>query len=270
MKKIILMSLVALMTITMTSCMGCDFAKPLVNVLIDGGSKDETPTQVTEINQPTTMESFNVVKMNGAFKVIYEQGTEYSVRVEASEEAFKEITVYVKDNELCISETTYQPSSKLDEVKIFVSSPELNTIDLIGSGSFAAENAINLGSDPRVFVMGAGNISLKSVTCDGRSIFDVMESGNIVVGDLKANEAIVSTGDSGNINFGTLECKFMFASVSGSGNINCDNITADKVETSISGSGNVNLKGTVKEVNKEITGSGKLNINGAAATDTVK
>lgn len=258
MKELFMMSLVALVTMTMMSCLGVGFGS---------GKIDATPTQVTDTNQVTKMQPFGKVDIEGAFKVIYEQGTEYSVRVEASELALKEMTVYVEDSVLCIHESLYEPATPLDDVKIYVTAPDLFKINLLGSGSFAAENAIDVDTCLIVIVMGSGKVQLSSANCHGKAIFSVDEGTNLDLGHLKAEETIASIDGSGNINLGSLECKFLWADVTGSGSLNCDNINADEAEINITGNGNVNLKGTVKNVTKEITGSGKLNITGATTAD---
>ena len=262
MKKFFLMSFVALLAMTMVSCLGLGYRG---NTLAD-----DTPTQVTDTNQVTKMQPFGRVDIEGAFKVIYEQGSEYSVRVEASELALKQMTVYVEDSVLCIHESRYEPATPLDDVKVYVTAPDLFKINLLGSGMFAADNAITVDTCLIVIVMGSGMVQLASVDCHGKAIFSVDEGTNLELGHLKAEETIASIDGSGNINLGSLECKFLRADVTGSGCLNCDNINADEAEINITGSGNVNLKGTVKNVTKEITGKGLLNITHATSADSVK
>ena len=108
MKKFFLMGLVALVSMTMMSCM---------SVNIGENGRDNTPSQVKEINQVTAMQPFDEVDIAGAFKVIYEQNDEFSVRVEASPEAFKEMTVYVKDRELRIRKSVSKPTQSFQNVK---------------------------------------------------------------------------------------------------------------------------------------------------------
>ena len=268
-----------MLTLTMTSCLGGgDWSRVLQEILmIDNGAvADTTATQVTEINQETTMQPFDEVKITGDFRVIYEQGNEYSVRVEASEQALKEMTVYVQDSKLVICQSVEKPVTKFGDVKVHVSTPDIRKIDLSGSGLFVAENAINVDSNLIVFVDGQGKVLLTDVNCKGRAIFDVMEKGNIGVSNLKADWVVANitgTGisiDVGSINMVTMKCNLLRASISDYGDINCDDINADDVNVSITVGGNVNLKGTVKKVTKNITGRGKLNITESTPTDSIQ
>lgn len=251
MKQVMKLALVAIVGMTMMSCM---------SVNIGNGDVDKTPTQIQQINETTAIQPFDEVDITGAFKVIYEQKENYSVRVEASEQAFKEMTVYVKDRELRIRKSVAKPTAQLGNVKIYVSSPDIKMVDITGSGLFAASDAITLSNELNVDVTGSGKALLTSVTCP-KTVFDVTGSGNIEVGNLKVDEAHADVTGSGKINLGTLNCKNLNVDITGSGDMNCDNINADAADVDISGSGDVTLKGTIKTVTKDITGSGKLHFN---------
>ena len=279
MKKIILMSLVAMLTMTMTSCMGGGGLGRVIEEILNNRETlaDTTATQVTEINQVTTMQPFNKVKITGDFRVVYEQGTEYSVRVEATEEALKEMTVYVQDSVLVICKSVDMPVTEFGNVKIHVSTPEIRQIDLDGSGLFVAENAINVDSNLVVFMDGLGKVLLTDVNCKGRAIFSVMNRGNISVTNLKADWVVADiVGENGmsinvgSINMVTLECNILKASITNYGDINSDDINAVSADVNITRGGNVNLRGTVKNVTKKITGDGNLNITEAAPADKTK
>lgn len=254
--------LVAIMGMTMTSCM---------SINVKDGSVDKTPSQVTEINKVTAMQPFTGVGISGAFKVIYEQGAQHSVRVDASEQALKEMTVYVKDGELRIRKAVKvtSPSVSFGNVKIYVTSPDIKDIDLAGSGLFAASNAINAGGDLNMEIAGSGKVMLADVTCKDTHM-EIAGSGNIEIGKMVIKDAHAEIAGSGDINMATLLCNKLSIDIAGSGNVNCEDITADDVDVDIAGSGDVNLKGTVKHHTKDIAGSGKVNIIETAAPQPIQ
>ena len=249
MKKIILMmSLVALMS--MTSCM---------SVNLGNGGKDDTPTQVSNLNQATTMQPFDDVDIAGAFKIIYEQRDDYSVKVEASEQALKEMTIYVKDKELRIRKAVNKPTVSFSDVKIYVTSPDIKTIEIAGSGAFTASQPITT-RDLYTEIAGSGKILLVAVKGQKNNM-SIAGSGNIEIGQLDCDKARAEIAGSGDVNLGILNCKEFNIEIAGSGNVNCERIDADNVHTEIAGSGDVNLKGTVRNSTKDIAGSGKVHIN---------
>lgn len=250
MKRFFMMSLVALVATTMTSCMSVNLG--------NSRDKDDTPTQVSVLNQVTAMQPFNEVDVAGAFKVIYEQAESHTVRIEATEEALKEMTVYVKDHELRIRKAVSKPTQPLKNVKVYVTSPDLDGIDIAGSGVFTSSKpitTIDLDAD----IAGSGKILLVAVT-GKETKMDIAGSGSIEIGQLETGTAKADIAGSGDVNLGALTCKTFKVEIAGSGNVNCEKIDADDVRTDIAGSGDVNLKGKVRHHTKEIAGSGKVSI----------
>ena len=248
MKQVMKLALVAIVGMTLTSCMSVNFGN---------GDFDRTPTQVQQVNQDVTMQPFDEVGVGGAFKVVYEQGSQHSVRIEATEQALKEMTVYVKDGKLRIRKAVKKPTVSLKDVKVYVTSPDLKMIDLAGSGMFAASNPITVGHDLNVDLAGSGKVLLAAVTCQDSNL-DLAGSGDIEIGNFTVNKVKADIAGSGDINLGAMTCKELIADIAGSGNVNCNHIEADNVRAEIAGSGNVNLKGKVKNHSKDIAGSGKV------------
>ena len=250
MKKTFLLGLMVLAAMTMTSCM---------SVNLGNGDIDTTPTQVSNLNEMTTMQPFDELEIAGAFKVIYEQGESHSVRIEASEQALKEMTVYVKDGELRIRKAVNKPTVSFSDVKLYVTSPTIEGIEIAGSGAFIASKPITT-RDQKTEIAGSGKILLVGVT-GVETDMEIAGSGNIEIGQLDTESAKAEIAGSGDVNLGVLNCKKFNIEIAGSGNVNCEHIDADDVHTEIAGSGDVNLKGTVRHQSKDIAGSGKVNIS---------
>lgn len=250
MKQVMKLALVAIVGMTMMSCVS-------INLGGDNG-KDDTPTQVPVANQVTAMQRFDEVDIAGPFKVIYEQGDKHTVRIDASEQAVKEMTVYVKDNELRICKAVSKPTVEFKNVKIYVTSPTIDDIEIAGSGMFTASQPISV-SDLNTEIAGSGKILLVAVNGQ-KAKMEIAGSGNIEIGQLECRRAEAEIAGSGDIMLGSLKCNDFKIEIAGSGNVNCDNIDADNVDTEIAGSGDINLKGTVRHHTKDIAGSGKVNI----------
>ena len=249
--KIFFLGLIALVSMTMMSCM---------SVTLNNGKdgKDTTPTQVPVANQVTAMQPFDQVEVAGAFKVIYEQGEKHSVRIEADEQAMKEMTVYVKEGELRIRQAVNRPKAKLENVKLYVTSPAIDNISIAGSGMFTASQPIS-SNDLDSEIAGSGQILLVAVNGE-KSTMQIAGSGSIEIGQLDCRKARAEIAGSGDVNLGTLKCKDFNIEIAGSGDVNCEHIDADNVHTDIAGSGDVNIKGNVRHSSKDIVGSGKVNI----------
>lgn len=250
------MSLVALVVMTMTSCMhvkigGKDWSF--------GGHENNTPTQVHEVGQLTAMDPFDVVNVAGPFNVIYEQGDAPTVRVEGTTEQLGKMTIYVKDGELYIDQRKNESGNVFKGLQVFVTSPGIKGIDLAGSGKVTAPKALT-SNDMKLEIAGSGDITLAQLTCKDLNI-EIAGSGNVTTGPIQANKVTNEIAGSGDINLTGLTCKDIHNEIAGSGDIVLNNVNVENVKSDIAGSGDVILRGKVGSHKEDIAGSGKVHVN---------
>ena len=102
MKKVLVMSLVALVVMTMSSCLRVKLGENGWSLINKGGHSNNTPTQVHQVGKVTQMEAFDEIDVAGPFNVILEQGQASTVRVEGTVDQLGNMTIYVKDGDLVI------------------------------------------------------------------------------------------------------------------------------------------------------------------------
>jgi hypothetical protein len=257
MKKVLVMSLLALVVMTMSSCL---------RVKIDGkdwnfgGHTNDTPTQVHQVGQVTSMNAFDAVGVAGPFNVIFEQGESHTVRVEGTPEQLSKMTIYVKDNELVIDQRKNESSGTFDGLQVFVTSPMVDALELAGSGKISAPKALAV-NDIRLEIAGSGDITLAQLTSMNLNM-EIAGSGDITLGTVQANEVRSEIAGSGDIELASLVCKNVKNDIAGSGNITLNNLNVDHVKSAIAGSGDVILRGKVGSHDEETAGSGKVDVSG--------
>lgn len=257
MKQYFLMSLVALVAMTMTSCMHVKIGDK--NWSFGSGHTNNTPTQVHQVGQATEMAAFDDVNAAGPFNVIYEQGNTCTVLVKGSIEQLEKMTIYVKDGGLYIDQRKNEPSGTFDGLQVFVTSPSLDGIGIAGSGSLTAPEALTV-NNITLEVAGSGAITLAQLTCtDLRN--DIAGSGKITLGVAQANKVNNEIAGSGDIDIAGLTCKDVKNVIAGSGDVIINNMNVDNVKSEIAGSGDVIMRGTVKNHSEDIAGSGKVKLN---------
>lgn len=257
MKQYFLMSLVALVAITMTSCMHVKIGDK--DWSFGGGHTNNTPTQVNQVNQATEMATFDDVNVAGPFNVIYEQGNACTVLVKGSIEQLEKMTIYVKDGGLYIDQRKNEPSGTFDGLQVFVTSPSLDVIGIAGSGTLTAPKALTVNKIT-LEVAGSGAITLAQLTCtDLRN--EIAGSGKITLGVVQANIVKNEIAGSGDIDIAGLTCKDVRNEIAGSGDIIINNMNVDDVKSEIAGSGDIIMRGTVKNHSEDIAGSGKVKLN---------
>lgn len=257
MKKVLVMSLLALVVMTMSSCL---------RVKIDGkdwnfgGHTNDTPTQVHQVGQVTSMDAFDVVDVVGPFNVIFEQGESHSVRVEGTPEQLGKMTIYVKDGDLTIDQRKNESGDTFKGLQIFVTSPMVGALELAGSGKISAPKALTM-NDIRLEIAGSGDITLAQLSSKNLYL-EIAGSGDITLGTVQANEVKSEIAGSGDIEVASLVCKNVKNEIAGSGNITLSNLNVDHVKSDIAGSGDVILRGKVGSHDEDIAGSGKVDVSG--------
>ena len=262
MKKVLVMSLLALVVVTMSSCLHVKFGENGWSLINKAGRSNNTPTQVHQVNEVTQMEAFDEIDVAGPFNVILEQGQATTVRVDGTVDQLGNMTIYVKDGDLVIDmkEDMVDASKFFDGLRVFVSSPMVKSIEVDGSGSLTAPKALAV-NDMNLEVSGSGGITLAQLTCKGLDI-EVAGSGNVMTGLVQADAVKNSIAGSGDIELASVVCKEVKNSIAGSGDVRLNNLNVDHVSTSIAGSGDVILRGTVGSHSEEIAGSGRVDVSG--------
>jgi len=256
-----MMGLVALVTMTMVSCMHVKIGdKDLSLADALNNHRNDTPTQVHEVGNETAMQAFDEVKVNGGFNVIYEQGGANSVRVDGTVEQLEKMTIYVKDGDLYIDSRKNEPSGTFDGLRVFVTSTMLDGIEIAGSGAVTAPKTMNV-NDMSITVSGSGKVTLAQMNCKELEI-EIAGSGDVTTGPVQASKVNNEIAGSGDINIAALTCRYVYNEIAGSGDIVLDNLNVDNVKNDIAGSGDITLNGKVGNHSNNIAGSGKVHLNG--------
>ena len=259
MKKFFLMSLVALVAMTMTSCMHVKIGDN--GWSLGGGHKNDTPTQVHQVNETIKMDPFDCLKSVGPFNVIYEIGNDHTVRVEGTPEQLEKMTIYVKDGQLTIDVSVENlRENTFDHMRVFVTSPHIKDITVTGSGTVTAPYALNT-SYLELHVTGSGDITIAELKANAVGI-TVTGSGDVAIGPIMAGIVENTVTGSGDIDIAALECSNLTNSITGSGDINVSNLKVGYVSSKIAGSGDIKLQGTAETHEEKVTGSGDIDISG--------
>jgi hypothetical protein len=217
-------------------------------------------------------EAFSAILNVTAVDVIYHKADSTSITVKAESNLIPHISTKTSDGRLEIR--TDPKNACLDyNVKpvITISSPELNNLELTGSGTITADtlsgstvsvkltgsgdirSAYISAGDFSYLVTGSGNSNHDKVLCLNAD-FTITGSGDLNVKGNCTNAKMKITG-SGDIKTGDFKVSAADDVISGSGNITT--YVEDILTASITGSGNIYLSGN-PQVSQTITGSGRI------------
>ncbi len=204
------------------------------------------------VKEDRNLPSFTAVKLSMAAKVYLSQGNPQSVRIEADKGVLEFIETEVKENTLVIRNKEGHWRN-MEDVKIYITVPEISHIGLSGSGDIISQTAIRSG-DMGINVSGSGNVKISMLEASSIGV-TVTGSGSVMLAgnnDQARLEATI-TG-SGNLKAEDLNVADGNINVTGSGSARVSVLKT--LETNITGSGNVQYKGN-PTVNAHSTGSGR-------------
>ena len=189
--------------------------------------------------------SFERITLMGSPTVIYSQSDSTSVYVDAPADILSCLETTVEDNCLTIR---FRDELKnivnfsmidADDVKVYVTSPDLTDVLLTGSGDFVCRSHFDT-DNLRLELKGAGDMEFADVICDNLDI-TLVGSGDVKVG----YERTPSTN---------LRLK-------GSGDIKASFINAGAVVADLRGSGDISLSGLVRSFQQSLVGTGDYHTN---------
>ena len=199
--------------------------------------------------------SFSEISLRISAKVYLEQGEKQSVRIVADSETLEQIITEVKGRTLNIRFPGNNIFKKWDpgKIEIYISVPEIDGINLSGSGDVISEKINTRILD--LLISGSGNIRIEQLTAE-RVSATITGSGNIKIQDGGvADELKTRISGSGNIDTSGFEAQNIDAQTTGSGNSSV--FSNGMIKVRIAGSGNLYYSGN-PAIESSIAGSGKV------------
>ncbi|MBR9922977.1 MAG: DUF2807 domain-containing protein [Bacteroidetes bacterium] len=239
MKNQLFAALLGLIMFSSTSCLYFDDGNIFNCVNGDG------PVETFELD----IEPFTGIEMSGSMEVYITQGPNQSVFIEGQENIVDLIDndvnsgVWDIDFEGCVHSH--------DEVKVYITVPEMNYVKLSGSGKIVSETFLNT-EDFVLRLSGSGEIdlALEVEDIDGK----ISGSGEVKLEGIAESNDFSITG-SGDIEAFGLETQKTEIKISGSGN--AEILANEILDVKITGSGDVFYRG-YPVISVDITGSGDL------------
>jgi DUF4097 and DUF4098 domain-containing protein YvlB len=146
-----------------------------------------------------------------------------------------------------------------DQAEIYVTSPDLVSVRLSGSGDFTSEKRVDT-DQMDIVLRGSGDIAFTDLLCDDCHV-ELIGSGNIDIKRLEAKTSDATLVGSGDIDLDLWHVLSTRLSLKGSGDINADfNEGCQAVDCELRGSGDITLSGVVSRFSKHETGSGDVNV----------
>lgn len=196
--------------------------------------------------------NFRGVEVTGSMEVIVSQGPAATVRVDADQNLLSYIETNLDGEVLEIHPRKGYNLRPRAGIKIYVTAPQYQSLEVTGSGAIRSGSKITHGDKMRMQVVGSGDIV---VDADAPNIAsEISGSGSITVSGNARTYGSEING-SGEVHGFNLLSEATEVEINGSGN--AEVFASKQLNISISGSGDVQYKGN-PTVNQSISGSGNI------------
>ncbi|MEI6143565.1 MAG: head GIN domain-containing protein [Mariniphaga sp.] len=203
---------------------------------------------IAQTSQKRDVSAFSEISLRISANVHLQQGGNQSVEVKGKEETLKKLITEVNDRKLVIrfpNETFFNKWNP-GTIDIYITVPQIDGLSVSGSGSITSEGKI----ESRILDLA------------------ISGSGDIKLGDLKAEKVSSALSGSGNIHLsGSQNAVNLKIAISGSGNVKGIDFPADNVDIKISGSGNCWIN-SIKKLTVRLAGSGNVVYRGNPSIDS--
>lgn len=198
-----------------------------------------------------TATPFTDISTSGVYKVIIEQGSTHSIRVEAEDNLLPYILTDIAGGELTIHSKKGYNIQPTKEIKVYITLQQVDKLSASGAGGFTSKGTLNSDriqlrfsgaadanldihtKELKVGVSGASNITLKGTT--DKADYGISGSADISALDLATGDAKIG--------------------ISGTGK--ADVFVQKKLDIGISGMGKVKYKGD-PSITQSVSGMGKI------------
>lgn len=231
---------------------------PLISVA--GARTAFTINNSTNYADGRDVSGFDGISSGGSFKVHVSFGSKESLRIEASEEAIKEIETVVENGTLQLRFkrraggwlSNMGRDQNFGRIDIYVTAIKLKRLSVSGSGDMDVAGVVKtdkLSTD----VSGSGSLTV-AVAADTYSA-GISGSGHLTVSGSAQNASIKVSGSGG---FRGRDLKTNNANVGVSGSGNVELIVNSALNASVSGSGSVRYSGSATNIATNKSGSGRI------------
>jgi hypothetical protein len=192
------------------------------------------------------------IKLAGSYDVEITQGPTTSVKVEADENILPFILTRSEDGFLIIKSKDHVSLSTDNTIKIFITTPKLEQVNLAGSGNIIGKSKFTGGDKLTLKIAGAGDMKMEVNTPSIEA--EIAGSGSMTLTGETRDQRIRISGVGDYIGE-ALKSENAVVKIAGSGNVKL--FAAATLDVNIAGVGSVYYKGS-PVVKQHVAGSGEV------------
>ena len=215
-----------------------------------------------KVTQIRPLKGFERIEIFGSPTVFYTQADSFSVHVAGPEDLVDEIITKVDGKTLSIRNKgkigiVNIGFSGQRQLEVHVTSPDLISVQLNGSGDFISNKKVDT-DEMSIVLRGSGDVDFKNIICDHCKT-ELVGSGDVDVDRLEALTSDIMLIGSGDVEVKQYNVGETAIELKGSGDISVNFMEGcQKASCRLVGSGDIKLKGTIGQFSKQKSGSGDI------------
>lgn len=217
---------------------------------------------------------FEKIEVKGSSEIIYTQDDHTSITIKGPSDLVDLIVLEMDNNTLYVSQKPDTQTHVVSSIKnlfhslkngfekeaiyptIYVTSPDLISVSLTGSGDFRCNNQLDT-DNLNIELKGSGDVTFDDIVCD--NLHTVLQgSGDIDLKKVEAINAHYELKGSGDIDAHQQRVDMTTLSLYGSGDIDLFCSQCRQVDATLTGSGDIDIHGQVETLNRNTRGSGEI------------
>jgi len=196
---------------------------------------------------------FKNVDCSASADVYITQGEPAGVKVEGDDNLLPYIEITQEGDRLIIRDRSHVNLDPTDGLKIYITSPEYNTIDASGAGDIVGQTKITSSDELNLRLSGAGSIHMEvnapTVDCSLSGAGSAYLKG-------QAKNVDIELSGVGSTHCYDLQAENTKVDVSGVGS--ADVFASVKLDATVNGVGSINYKGNASDVSQHANGVGSI------------
>lgn len=232
-------------------------------------STTKTRTEPT-VTVTRAVDDFVRINLLGSTSVYYTQGDSLTVNVDAPANLIDYVVTEVVDSCLTVrmsddarsilTQIAQSALRDVDDIKVYVTSPDLVEVSLLGSGDFKCDSHLDT-DNLRLTLRGSGEMHFADIICD-HLVTSAVGSGDIDIDKVVAQTSSVELVGSGDVKVNHENVERTDIMLKGSGDVDASFVNCGAVSGDLRGSGDIKLLGNVHAMNKKTLGSGDFDTSG--------
>jgi hypothetical protein len=200
-----------------------------------------------------SLSGFKNIDCNASADVYVTQGEPAGVKVQGDDNLLPYIEIRQEGDRLIIHERSHVNLDPSDGLKIYVTSPEFNSINASGAGNIVGETKITNGDELNLHLSGAGDIRME---VNAPTVVCTLSGAGSAYLNGQAKNVDIELSGVGSTHCYDLQAENTKVDVSGVGS--AEVFASVKLEATVNGVGSIDYKGNATDVSQHANGVGSI------------